>query len=148
MNNSGHTTGKLSPEHRQHLREEGFPDDSIEKMVQEGLIESLTAAEAYKAGFSVAIDNIPVTGGIRFNFTDTFAQLRTDNPDVLKDKDGKPIKYLSLPGAIDLSCAYIPDGCEAITEGMKDAIAFSLIGGIPTGATPFPLKEYRKGYNY
>ena len=75
-----------------------------------------------------------MTGGLRFNFTDTFAQLRTDDRDALKDKDGKSIKYLSLPGAVDTNCAYIPDGCRAITEGMKDALAFSFIGGIPTGA--------------
>ena len=43
-------------------------------------------------------------------------------------------KYLSLSGAIDRSCAYIPDNCQAITEGLKDALAFSFIGGIPTGA--------------
>ena len=118
----------------QHLSGEGFSDDSIEKFKQQGIIESLTATEAYKAGFAVAIDNIPVTGGLRFNFTDTFAQLRTDDRDALKDKDGKSIKYLSLPGAVDTNCAYIPDGCRAITEGMKDALAFSFIGGIPTGA--------------
>lgn len=134
MNNSGHNTVKLCPEHHQHLSEEGFSDDSIEKFKQQGIIESLTATEAYKAGFGVAIDNIPVTGGLRFNFTDTFAQLRTDDRDALKDKDGKSIKYLSLPGAVDINCAYIPDGCRAITEGMKDALAFSFIGGIPTGA--------------
>jgi hypothetical protein len=134
MNNSGHTAVKLCPEHHQHLREEGFSDDSIEKFKQQGLIESLTADEAYKAGFSVAIDNIPVTGGLRFNFTDTFSQLKTDDGEALKDKDEKPIKYLSLPGDIDRSCAYIPDGCQAITEGMKDALAFSFIGSIPTGA--------------
>jgi hypothetical protein len=75
--------------------------------LKQGLIESLTAGEAYKPGFGVAIYNIPVTGGLRFNFTITFAQLRTDDPDILKDEDGKSIKYLSLPGAIDLSCAYI-----------------------------------------
>jgi hypothetical protein len=134
MNNSGHTAIKLCPEQHQHLREEGFSDDSIEKFKQQGLIESLTADEAYKAGFSVAIDNIPVTGGLRFNFTDTFSQLKTDDREALKDKDEKPIKYLSLPGDIDRSCAYIPDGCQAITEGMKDALAFSFIGSIPTGA--------------
>ena len=133
MNTSGYNAVKLFPEHHQHLSEEGFSDDSIEKFKQQGIIESLTANEAYKAGFAVAIDNIPVTGGLRFNFTDTFAQLRTDDRDALKDKDGKSIKYLSLPGTVDTNCAYIPDGCRAITEGMKDALAFSFIGGISTG---------------
>jgi hypothetical protein len=134
MNNSGHTAVKLCPEHHRHLSEEGFSDDSIEVFKQQSLIESLTADEAHKAGFGVAIDNVPVTGGLLFKFTDTFSQLRPDNREVLKDKDGKSIKYLSLPGAIDLSCAYIPDGCQVITEGLKDALAFSYIGGIPTGA--------------
>jgi hypothetical protein len=134
MNNSEYTAVKLCPKHYQHLREEGFSNDSIEKFKQQGLIESLTADEAYTAGFGVAIDNVPVTGGLRFNFTNTFAQFKPDNRDILKDKNGKSIKYLSLPGAIDLSCAYIPDGCQVITEGLKDALAFSYIGGIPTGA--------------
>lgn len=116
------------------MNEEGFSDELVERLKQRGLIESLTAAEAYKAGFGVAIDNIPVTGGLRFNFTDTFAQLRTDDPVALKDKEGKPTKYLSLPGSVDENCPYIPNGCMAITEGMKDALAFYLIGGIPTGA--------------
>jgi energy-coupling factor transporter ATP-binding protein EcfA2 len=127
-------TLNLYSEHHQHLREEGFSVDSIENLRQQGLIESLTAAEAYKAGFPVAIDNIPVTGGLLFKFTNTFSQLKPDNRDILKDKNGKSIKYLSSPGSIDQNCAYIPDGCEAITEGIKDSWIFSLIGGIPTGA--------------
>jgi hypothetical protein len=134
MNSSGHNTVKLCPKHHQHLREEGFSEDLIAKFEQEGLIESLTATEAHKAGFAVAINNIPVTGGLLFKFTNTFSQLKPDDRDVLKDKDGKSIKYLSLPGAIDQNCAYIPNGCRAITEGMKDALALSFIGGIPTGA--------------
>jgi hypothetical protein len=134
MNNSGCNAVKLYPDHHRHLSEEGFSDDLIAKFDRQGIIESLTATEAHKAGFAVAIDNIPATGGLLFKFTDTFAQLRPDNRDILKDKNGKSIKYLSLPGAIDLSCAYIPDGCQAITEGLKDALAFSFIGSIPTGA--------------
>ncbi len=125
---------KLSQQHRDHLLSEGFTDDIIDKIVEMGLVESLTPDEAYKAGFGVAIDNKPVTGGLKFNFSETFSQLRLDEREIFKKENGKGITYLSVPGAIDRACAYIPEGCEAITEGMKDALAFSYIGGIPTGA--------------
>jgi len=58
-----------------------------------------------------------------------------DNREIIFDtKKQRYLKYLSIPGAIDRDCAYIPDGCRVITEGMKDALAFSHLGGIPTGA--------------
>jgi ABC-type oligopeptide transport system ATPase subunit len=128
------TTKTLNPLHQQHLSLEGFSDELIEKFNQDGLIESLTPDEAYKAGFGVAIDNKPVTGGLKFNFSPTFSQLRLDDREIFKKDNGNGVTYLSLGGAVTLDCAYIPDGCKAITEGMKDALAFTHISGIPTGA--------------
>jgi ABC-type oligopeptide transport system ATPase subunit len=128
------TIKKLHSNHSQHLSLEGFSDELIEKFTQDGIIESLTPDEAYKAGFSVAIDNKSVTGGLKFNFSPTFSQLRLDDREIFKKDNGNGVTYLSLGGAVNLDCAYIPDGCRAITEGMKDALAFTHIGGIPTGA--------------
>jgi hypothetical protein len=128
----------LDPEHRNHLLAEGFTHELIKAFVLNGLVKSLTPEEAYKTGFSVAIDGIPVAGGLQFQFSPTFAQLRLDNQNIIpKDRaesSSKYAKYLSLGGAIDLGCAYIPDGCKAVTEGMKDALAFTHHGDIPTGA--------------
>jgi hypothetical protein len=110
------TTRKtLFQSHLDHLLSEGFPHELIEKLTDLGLIESMAPDEAYKAGFSVAIDSKPVTGGLRFNFSPTFSQLRLDDREIFKKENGKGITYLSVPGAIDRACAYIPDGCVAIT---------------------------------
>jgi hypothetical protein len=128
------TKKTLHSNHSQHLSSEGFSDELIEKFTQDGLIESLTAEYAYKAGFGVAIDNIPVTGGLKFNFSPTYSQLRLDDREIFKKDNGKGVTYLSLGGAVNIDCAYIPDGCKAVTEGMKDALAGTHIGGIPTGA--------------
>jgi hypothetical protein len=112
---------------------------TCDKLVNDRLVRSVTAEGAYKLGFSVAIDGIPVTGGLLFQFSPTFAQLRLDKQDTIpkdrKDPNCKKFsKYLSLGDAIDRDCAYIPDDCKAVTEGMKDALVGTQIGGIPTGA--------------
>ena len=133
MNTNASTT-TLHSNHSQHLSLEGFSTELIEKFIKDGLLESLSPTEAYQAGFGVAIDKTPVTGGLKFNFSPTFSQLRLDDREILKKENGKGVTYLSLGGAVNLDCAYIPDGCIAITEGMKDALAFTNIGGIPTGA--------------
>jgi energy-coupling factor transporter ATP-binding protein EcfA2 len=138
METPNNTVETLNLEHVNHLLAEGFTPEHIDTFVSNGLVKSLTADEAYKAGFSVAIERIPVTGGLLFQFSSTFAQLRLDNQNIIpkdrNDSDSKYAKYLSLGGTIDRDCAYIPDGCKAVTEGMKDALAFTHIGGIPTGA--------------
>jgi hypothetical protein len=136
METRNKTVETLNLEHVNHLIAEGFTPEQIDIFVSNGLVKSLTADEAYKAGFSVAIEGIPVTGGLLFQFSPTFAQLRLDNQNIIpkdrKESASKFAKYLSLGSAIDRDCAYIPDGCEAVTEGMKDALAFTHIGGIPT----------------
>ena len=128
----------LNLDHQKHLLDEGCTQEIIDLLVNDGLVKSLTADEAYKAGFSVAIEGIPVTGGLLFQFSPTFSQLRLDNSAIIpkdrNDSDSRFAKYLSLGGAIDRDCAYLPEGVRAVTEGMKDALAFTNIGGIPTGA--------------
>ena len=127
----------LSTLHIDRLRERGFSTHNIYSLIKSGLIESLTADEAYKEGFGVAIDGKPVTGGIKLKFSKTYAQLLLDNREIIFDsKKQRYVKYLSVGGEVDLDCAHIPDGCVAITEGIIDGQAFSLLGGIPTGALP------------
>ncbi len=145
---------QLASEHRDHLISEGFSDDLIEKFTQDGLIESLTADSAYSSGYGVAIDGKQVTGGLQFKFSPTFGQLRLDDTNIIpKDRNnpGKFAKYISLGGDVDHSCAYIPEGCNVVTEGMKDALAFTHIGGIPTGAiagVSHATKALPKGCGY
>ena len=120
------STKKLNLEHFNHLLAEGFTSEQIDTFVSNGYVKSLTADAAYKAGFSVAIEGVPVTGGLLLRFSQTFAQLRLDNREIIlkdrTDSDSKFAKYLSQGGAIDRDCAYIPDGCKAVTEGMKDGL--------------------------
>jgi hypothetical protein len=138
METPNKTVETLNLEHINHLLAEGFTPEHIDTFVSKGLVKSLTAYEAYKAGFSVAIDGVPVTGGLLFQFSPTFSQLRLDNQNIIpkdrNDSASKYAKYLSLGGAIDRDCAYIPDDCKAVTEGMKDGLAGTYIGCIPTGA--------------
>jgi hypothetical protein len=128
----------LNSEHIKHLTDEGFSLELINTFVSINQIRSLSPEDAYRAGYSVAIEGKPVTGGLEFRFSPTFAQLRIDNPNIIpkdrKESNSKYAKYLSLGGAINLECTHLPEGCKAVTEGMKDALAFTHIGGIPTGA--------------
>jgi hypothetical protein len=126
---------KLSINHHQHLLSEGFSEVNISELLDRGLIRSLTPTEAAVEWFQVRDkDGEGLTGGIVFQFSETFSQLRVDSPELIQKAGEKPPKYLSPPVPIDNTCAYIPDGCWAITEGMKDALAFSLMGDTPTGA--------------
>ena len=136
------TKTTLHQDHIDHLLTEGFTQEQIDSWVANGDIESLTPNEARDRGFGVcklidpenSIYSEPLTGGLLLKFSDTFIQLRTNKPDLLPKPDGKPTKYLTPIGrVIDTECALIPEGCKAITEGWKDAKAFSLLG-IPTGA--------------
>jgi hypothetical protein len=137
METPNNTLETLNLEHVNHLLAQGFTPEHINTFVSNGLVKSLTADEAYKAGFSVAIEGIPVTGGLLFQFSSTFAQLRLNNQNIIpkdrNDSDSKYAKYLSLGGAIDRDCAYIPDGCKAVTEGMKDSLAFTCTKQIERG---------------
>jgi hypothetical protein len=125
----------LASNHHQHLLSEGFSEANINELIDKGLIRSLTPAEAAVDWFQVRDkDGEGLTGGIIFQFSETYSQLRVDAPELIHKPGDKLPKYLSPPVPIDNTCAYIPEGCQVITEGMKDALAFSLMGGIPTGA--------------
>jgi hypothetical protein len=126
---------KLASNHHQHLLSEGFSEANINELVENGLVRSLTPAEAAVDWFRVRDkDGEGLTGGIVFQFSETFSQLRVDSPELIQKPGDKLLRYLSPAVPIDNNCAYIPEGCRVITEGMKDALAISLIGGIPTGA--------------
>ena len=132
------STKQLTSEHLAHLISEGFTNELIESFIVQDLIESLSPEDSYKQGFGVAVDGKPATGGLLLRFSKTYAQLRLDNREIIlkdrSDSDSQYAKYLSQGGAIDRDCAYIPDGCKAVTEGMKDGLAGTHIGGILTGA--------------
>jgi hypothetical protein len=125
----------LASNHHQHLLSEGFSEANINELIDKGLIRSLTPAEAAVDWFRVRDkDGEGLTGGIVFQFSETFSQLRVDSPELIQKAGEKPPRYLSPAVPIDNTCAYIPEGCKVITEGMKDALAFEKMGGIPTGA--------------
>jgi hypothetical protein len=154
------STKQLASNNRQHLLSEGFTSELIDSLLAQGVIESLSPEDSYSRGFAVAIDGKPATGGLLLRFSKTYAQLRLDNQEIiLKDRTDsdsdskytKYAKYLSQGGAIDRDCAYIPDGCKAVTEGMKDGLAGTYIGGIPTGAVAgvsHITKALQKGCGY
>jgi hypothetical protein len=58
METPNNTVETLNLEHVNHLLAEGFTPEQIDTFVSNGLVKSLTADEAYKAGFSVAIEEI------------------------------------------------------------------------------------------
>ena len=114
---------QLVEAHYKHLCKEGFKDH-LDILLAHG-IRSLTKQEAGIMGFWAGVDGKPqTTSGLLFPLTKEFAQLRAD------DK-GFP-KYF---GRSKVSpAAYVPIGCKVVTEGVKDALACSIFGGIPTGA--------------
>ena len=132
----------LCTEHLFHLREEGFTSEQIDYLVELG-VASISAEEAKRRGFKVwdASDRDWVSSaGIYFPFSPSFGQVRCDRP--LSRGDGeKPAKYITPVKA--KSEAYLPEGCEVVTEGFKDALAGSLHGQIPTGALA-GVSHYRK----
>jgi hypothetical protein len=126
---------KLASNHYQHLTAEGFTTEQINEFQEAGLIESLGPIEAAELFHQVKDSSgTPVTGGLLFKFSAIFSQLRVDSPELIQKPGEKLPRYLSPSFPIDNRCAYIPQGCQVITEGMKDALAFSVHGGIPTGA--------------
>jgi len=130
----------LNPEHIEHLYNEGFSFSQIALWIKQGL-RSLTEEQAEQEGFKVKDGNDEwVSGsGLYFPFKGNFGQLRLDIP--IERKKGSTAKYLTPLGA--KTQARIPSGCKVITEGAKDAVAGSLLGGIPTGAIA-GISHYRK----
>ncbi|MGR3274609.1 VapE domain-containing protein [Acaryochloris marina NIES-2412] len=130
----------LSKKHRNHLKEEGFSDKQIDKLVSDYQIKTLTEEYALKSGFRVRIDGkYYSSSGILLPLTSSFAQLRCDIP--IQLKNGKSIRYLTQSGR--KAEAFLPENCRVITEGFKDAISGTWFGGITTGAIA-GVSHYRK----
>lgn len=131
------SSSRLWPEHYEHLRNEGFLPHQIQTLEDLG-VRSLTKTEAAQLNLQYwnrEHKEWDSSSGIYFPFTDTFGQLRCDNPPVI---GGKSAKYLT-PRKLSRSApsnmaAFIPEGCKAVTEGVKDALSGWLHGGIITGA--------------
>ena len=142
-------TPRLNPEHRDHLKAEGFSDQDIDWMHETLGICSLTEQEAKSLNLGCKDLNgkFSSSSGIYFPFSSNFGQLRCDNPPIRGIKaDGKPAmaRYLTRCGTA--TEAWLPDGCEVVTEGPKDACAGTLLGYILTGALP-GVSHYRKAAN-
>ena len=130
---------ELLPIHVKHLICEGFTAKKIEQWIKQGL-KSLTEEEAIKMGFKAWVNGEWKSGsGIYFPFTPSFGQLRLDEPIIRSN--GKAAKYLT-PNKKKTQ-AYLPSNCMVVTEGIKDAMAGSWSGGIPTGAMA-GVSHYRK----
>lgn len=112
----------LSDNHYNHLKNEGFTDEHILKMIQEYGVRSVSEEEAKKLGYQVHLEGHkhPVSSsGLLFP-----NEIKFDNP--------KLPKYCQKPGSkIE---ATLPENCQVITEGFKDAFAGSVHGKIPTGS--------------
>ncbi len=116
--------------HIGHLKKEGFPCCLIAQWQNFG-VRSLSESDAAQLGFRVKVaERVYQSGsGIYFPFTSDFGQLRLDTP--ITRADGSVAKYLTPIGAS--SQAYLPTGCQDVTEGWKDAQAGTLLGRV-TGA--------------
>lgn len=142
----------ISLKHREHLKSEGFDDKQIEWMQQDRGVHSMTEAEARsrKIACKDSDGNFTSSSGLFFPLDrdpNGFGQLRCDDPPKVGiKKDGTPdiAKYLTPCGMG--TTAWLPDGCEVVTEGAKDAYAGTLHGKIPTGALP-GVSHYRRASN-
>ncbi len=134
----------LNPAHWEHLLSEGFTDTQIaESIIKVQGVRSLSEREAQQLGFKCWSGKDWHTGsGLYLPFRNGFGQLRLDTP-FIREK-GKPTKYLTPVGKG--SEPFIPSGCKVITEGLKDALAGTLHGGVPTGAIA-GVSHYRKTLN-
>jgi predicted P-loop ATPase len=127
---SSHLQNRLTEAHWSHLLEEGFSEQNIGWLESIG-VRSITESEARSLNIICKDDfgESRSSSGIYFPFTKDFGQLRCDNPPI---RNGKPAKYLTSCGK--QSEAFLPENCEVVTEGFKDAAAGTLHGEIPTGA--------------
>lgn len=128
----------LLPKHHAHLVSEGFSETDVATLEAQG-VRSITAAESIRLGIYTRTPDGTKQGyaGIYFPFTDSFGQVRCDEPPIRK---GKPAKYLTPVGRA--SQAYIPADCVALTEGYKDA-ARAVVMGVGIGAMA-GVSHYRK----
>ena len=121
----------LRPEHQQHLLDEGFTLEQIATLESWG-VRSITQAVALALGLKKwdGAQGKHLSGpGLYFSFTDDYGQIRFDAP------SGALPKYL---GPAKSPPAWVPPattihGCEAATEGYKDA-AMPTLRGVATAA--------------
>lgn len=129
--NAKDTQTRLNQEHWKHLENEGFSANEILHLIKLG-VRSITEKEARekRIGCTSKDGSFVSSSGLYFPFTDTFGQMRCDNPPI--SAVGKPCKYLTP--CKSQTQAYLPDNVRVVTEGFKDALAGTLKGGIVTGA--------------
>lgn len=138
-NLSRKNSSRLTAAHEQHLLDEGFTREEIKAWVRDCNVRSLTKNEAFQAGFKCWDgEEWRSSSGILFSFSEEFGQLRADTP--IPRKHGKPAKYITQ--ACRKTEAWIPKGCQAVTEGFKDA-AMATFRGVPTGGIA-GVSHYRK----
>lgn len=129
----------LSKQHREHLRNEGFTEQEIDRLVSDFGVRSLTGKEALSEGYKAWDgEKWQSSSGIEFFFTKDFGQIRADQP--IPRKNGNFAKYLTKAGK--KAQAWRPGGCLAVTEGFKDA-AIATLRGVPVGAIA-GVSHYRK----
>ncbi|MBN8564505.1 MAG: hypothetical protein J0L70_28645 [Leptolyngbya sp. UWPOB_LEPTO1] len=140
---------RLTTAHRDHLKSEGFSEQQIDWMHNCLGVQSITEAEArsFSIGTTDQHNEFVSSSGLYFPFAKGFGQIRCDDPPITGIKeDGSPkrAKYLT-PCKADVM-AWLPDGVQVVTEGMKDALAGFLHGEIATGALA-GVSHYRKASN-
>jgi predicted P-loop ATPase len=124
-------TPSLIQVHTDHLRSEGFSPEQIDFLAKLG-VRSINDTQARQLGLSARCDRLGKAvnpPGLYFPFNKDFGQVRCDTPPI---RDGKPAKYITTRGK--KASAWLPDDCQVITEGFKDAASGTLHGEIPTGA--------------
>ena len=129
----------LTPRHYQHFLDDGWTDSEIAQAVDLG-VRSVDPIEASRLlGYPAP------SGGIWFPFSDTFGQLRPDQPWYIDRKTGQRIetgKYIHRKGGAGPSALWMPPDVTkptqlaAVTEGWKDAARPYLAQSIPIGAIP------------
>lgn len=122
-----------------HLRSEGWEQKGIDWAVGQG-VRSVTSQQADALNIGCKSDKGLVhPSGLFFDYGQsnghTYGQLRCH--EAIKRPGGKPApKYLPTVGVKPI--AWMPDGCQAITEGWKDGAASFIRHEIPMGAIGAP----------
>ena len=131
----------LSDKHRRLVRNRGFTDQHIDKAISAGWLCSLTAEQIQ----SDWCDRFPSMrgnegGAMLITFNETTFSLKADQPPL--DKEGKPKKYLYVYGGDDPKGTHTqpwcPDGATVATEGFFDALAATILMGVPCCAVTAP----------
>ncbi len=134
---------KLHSKHYQHLLDEGWEPDWIQDQADKGRIFSVDAEESKQLRFGCKNKEgewQDAGAGMVFAFTDTFMQIRADNPP--ENKSGKPAKYLTTCGQ---EAACYNAGGDWVTEGYKDALIAYYKGGVAVDALA-GVSHYKKVY--